>query len=405
MNSTHLIRWDYLFAKHFSFKKYLLLLTLPFMLYSGQLAASNKYSIGNGNWVGSAIWSHTLGGPSCGCTPAGTDSVFITHNITLNKNLTGGSGISALLKIYSGGTINGGSTYDLDVKASGKLDVSGTLIIKNLTFFNGSTVFINASANVTVNGTLENKNNSNSVFINGPVTVLGPLIAGNGSVISGTGPIIVSTGPISNTGNIFGCGGNPPPAFPISLPGPCAIPLPVELINFSADVSKPNEIILSWATASEVNSSFFTLEKSSDAKRFNKVADIAASGNTSTISNYKFIDKVVEKAQGYYRLSQTDLNGNVQVFKIINVQSKTLECIQIKTENNSGMIKVNFSCNQYSTAIVSVNDFVGKCISRQVINPGSSPDFNYSFNILNSGMYIVTIFYDNSIIKRQVCKF
>jgi hypothetical protein len=400
MNSFYLIFRKQIVKKYVSFP----LVIIPLVFHSELSIASNKYSIANGNWTGS-IWSHTPGGPSCGCSPAGSDSTFISHNVTLNKNLTGGSGIAAYLSIAGGASLNGGSTYDLDVKSTGTMIVSGTLIVNNLTFFNGSNVTVNPSAHVTVNGTLENKNNSNSIFFNGPVTVLGPFINGNGSAISGTGPITVTTGPITNSGTLFGCSGNSSGTLPITLPGPCASPLPVELISFTAEASKQNEVMLSWATASEVNNSFFTIEKSPDSKRFSKIADVPAAGNTSVKSNYNFIDKSADKKEVYYRLSQTDFNGNLQLLTIISVQNKDDECIRISNGSDNGVIKIYFNCSRNSTAIVSINDFVGKCISKRIISPDNSPGFIYSFSLLNSGTYIVTVVSDNAIIKKQVWKF
>src|SRR5436853_3743307 len=79
---------------------------------------ADKYSIGSGNWNSGTTWSNTYNGASCNCTPLKSDNIYIYHNITLDKNLTGGSqGLTAILTINSGASLNGGSTYSLEIRS------------------------------------------------------------------------------------------------------------------------------------------------------------------------------------------------------------------------------------------------------------------------------------------------
>ncbi|MBK7183144.1 MAG: hypothetical protein IPH89_09505 [Bacteroidetes bacterium] len=62
-------------------------------------------------------------------------------------------------------------------------------------------------------------------------------------------------------------------------------PLPIELLSFSGK-NMGKRILLEWTTATEINNSFFTLERSKDADKFDEVAIIEGAGNSASIINY-----------------------------------------------------------------------------------------------------------------------
>jgi hypothetical protein len=91
-------------------------------------------------------------------------------------------------------------------------------------------------------------------------------------------------------------------------------PLPIELTSFEADC-KQNHKLISWQTASENNSNYFTIEKSYDGINFQFFKQIPAAGNSSIITNYQVID-YDNASPVYYKLTQTDFNGHINVFPL-----------------------------------------------------------------------------------------
>lgn len=381
---------------------FVVFITLAISTHAG---ATNLYSRNNGNWNSSSTWSTTSGGASCSCTPGPADNVYINHNVGLNKDLTNSSAITGTLTIYASASLINSGSRDLEVKNGGTLDLRGTLTVFNITFDNGSTVIVSSTGNMTVNGTFQNKNNSNNVTINGSVTVLGPFTNGNGSAINGTGTITIAVGPVTNTGTVFGCA-----TAPIIFPAiyPCGgMPLPVELTDFKASLKNDNQVSLSWTTASETINKFFSIERSEDAKVFKLIADIPGAGTTSSANNYDYIDKYIPSGQLYYRLTQTDYNGKINILKNICVSVKTANCIQIQTPSvNEKDLKVHFNCFHFSTAIVSINDLYGNCVGQKVITANDDSDnVKNLYQRLHSGIYIITVIADNTVTKAQFWKF
>ena len=173
--------------------------------------------------------------------------------------------------------------------------------------------------------------------------------AANGLLLSGTNAVLASTGPSGNTGNTLPAGVslnaatgqiyvsdvsatglvNNPTARTYSVNVTTtdsnggistqtvtftigANPLPVVLTAFTAQAVQNRDALLSWNTASEVNSASFDIERSADGVAFAKIGEVAAQGTSVSATAYTFTDAGAgARAQGsvYYRLRQVDLNG------------------------------------------------------------------------------------------------
>jgi hypothetical protein len=86
--------------------------------------------------------------------------------------------------------------------------------------------------------------------------------------------------------------------------------LPIQLLYFQANKINGSLVDLDWATASEQNSSFFTVERSSDGLQFDPLLTVPAAGNSSSTLTYTGKDSHPLKGVSYYRLKMTDLDGS-----------------------------------------------------------------------------------------------
>lgn len=88
-------------------------------------------------------------------------------------------------------------------------------------------------------------------------------------------------------------------------------PLPVELVFFSARVQE-GEVRLAWRTASEINSWYYSVEHSTDGRRFSEVGDLDAAGFSHHNIDYSFNHRPVGGGTQYYRLKMVDLDGTYE---------------------------------------------------------------------------------------------
>ena len=94
--------------------------------------------------------------------------------------------------------------------------------------------------------------------------------------------------------------------------------LPVSLIGFNATIQN-GKTILDWHTLQELNNDYFTLEKSRDGETFITLADVEGNGTTFMPFNYSHTDDSPYPGVNYYRLSQTDWNGDQEYLGVREV--------------------------------------------------------------------------------------
>jgi len=98
--------------------------------------------------------------------------------------------------------------------------------------------------------------------------------------------------------------------------------LPVVMDEFKGSRAEGYNYIF-WSTQSEEDNAFFTLERSQDLRVWNTVVMTEGETNTNTRLNYHHHDFDFQPGVvNYYRLKETNLNGNTQILsKIIQVDN------------------------------------------------------------------------------------
>ncbi len=128
-----------------------------------------------------------------------------------------------------------------------------------------------------------------------------------------------------------------------------APPLPIQLLSFDGNCT--NDIVtLTWATATEVNNDYFTIEKSTDMKNWKFVKQISGAGNSNQRLDYNTTDEAT--GDMYYRLKQTDFDGKFEIFSPISVNcsssSKSYSTVSIHPNPTSGMLYIQTSGSEIS---------------------------------------------------------
>lgn len=100
---------------------------------------------------------------------------------------------------------------------------------------------------------------------------------------------------------------------------PNYLTLPVTLVSFNA-YPQPDRVDLKWVTASEINNDYFTLERSADAINWQKIHKTSGAGNSTQMNYYSWSDREALNGTSYYRLSQTDFDGQTEYFQVVVVR-------------------------------------------------------------------------------------
>ncbi|MCX7861429.1 MAG: GEVED domain-containing protein [Bacteroidales bacterium] len=167
--------------------------------------------------------------------------------------------------------------------------------------------------------------------------------------------------------------------------------LPINLLSFDATLLNNNKVMLSWTTASEVNNDYFTILKSTDAVIYKPIAQIKGAGNSNDIINYEFIDEESITQQTYYRIKQTDYDGNTSYSEVRVVSPNQMEFMQnVNVQyNDEGEIVITIIGIPDATVNYYISDMLGKVLFQDkiVIDSDAISSFRIQKNNMQSGVY------------------
>lgn len=104
--------------------------------------------------------------------------------------------------------------------------------------------------------------------------------------------------------------------------GATSIILPLHLLSFKGTLQDNATTLLQWETAQEINTSFFTIERSTDGRTYTSIGKVMASDTKETDNRYSFTDNTVNGLPAsivYYRLKMIDRDEAVSYSNVIAV--------------------------------------------------------------------------------------
>ncbi|MEQ8583780.1 MAG: T9SS type A sorting domain-containing protein [Marinoscillum sp.] len=273
------------------------------------------------------------------------------------------------------------------VRATGNFDNAGNeiLVVRNNGTFNllrnfdnrgNSDVSADNGGFIDVGGNFDNRNGG-AVDVNGGTLVVGGTFSGNT--------------PTGDSGDCSGGSGG--------CCGSSCNPLPVSLLIFEGKVLS-GTVLLKWKTVSELNNSFFTLERSNDGQNFEEIAKVDGAGSCKEMRAYEVTDGSGHREWGatYYRLSQTDYDGTHEVLKVIAIGA-TIFSSQIKTYPNPAFSESVFYVEGAKADMV----WALYTISGLQIRSGNfNTDNAVSTDGMNSGTYLLKVQNSNGFITKRL---
>jgi len=170
-------------------------------------------------------------------------------------------------------------------------------------------------------------------------------------------------------------------------------PLPVDLLSFSATCDGQH-VDLSWTTASETNNDFFTIERSSDAVKWEFVQMVKGNGNSNARIDYSYSDNTPLSGTSYYRLKQTDFDGRSETFSPV-----ALICggyfdgqgISYYPNPFTSEIQADLSNVNFENALIRVYDMLGNKVFEKKLTSADAENQTIKLNLedLKVGIYTV----------------
>ncbi len=181
--------------------------------------------------------------------------------------------------------------------------------------------------------------------------------------------------------------------------------LPITLLSFDATVQQ-QAVLLEWVTESETDNDYFTIERSVDGQNPEAVGTISGAGTSQTVLSYSFVDKSPLSGTSYYRLRQTDFNGENEAFDWVAVS--VVAPITNRTELSIGNVFPNpfstscslaFALDRPGPVEVELVDLRGNTVISRVAK-GYVGENRYTLDNLHGlepGTYLVRIIHNNTV--------
>ncbi|MBS1752906.1 MAG: T9SS type A sorting domain-containing protein [Ferruginibacter sp.] len=262
--------------------------------------------------------------------------------------------------------------------------INGLQIKNNALYNNGSNNNFEFA-----NGNPTNYTNSNNIFTNPKLDATYSPIPGSPVIETGVNVGLPYNGSAPNRG-FKETGGT----------------LPVNLLYFTAKEDKGINI-LSWKTATEINSAYFTIEKSNDGNNYTPIGIVNAAGNSSTEISYSFTDNKPSIGKNYYRLVMVDKDASFAYSNIVMLNNKFsgslgFSYINISRSGSNSTIIINSAKAQ--PANLAVIDASGRVVYNTSISllPGTN-NIIKTLPSIASGLYYVKVATpEESIIKNTI---
>jgi hypothetical protein len=181
--------------------------------------------------------------------------------------------------------------------------------------------------------------------------------------------------------------------FHIASTNAVATPLPIELAYYRAEVTG-DEVVSTWKTLQERNNHFFTVEKTVDFETYFEVGTIDGQGSSLEEHTYSISDDSPLTGRSYYRLKQTDFDGNFSfsdpvMIDFDGVASPVLKAypnpsngkqitLEVRGFENIQMVPVNIY-NQQGQKVMELNLFQNErgIMKEEIFLPANLPQGLY----------------------------
>jgi hypothetical protein len=169
--------------------------------------------------------------------------------------------------------------------------------------------------------------------------------------------------------------------------------LPVSLTEFKTECNGGNQFI-TWTTESEKNNHHFTIEKSKDAINWSETGRIKGAGNSNQKLTYLFVDNdQSDKEYYYYRLKQTDNNGDYSYSAIImtaKCKEQGQEILSIFPNPFKDQLDISFNEKVPEMSLLIIDGLVGKRTYEKILQDvGQRSGIKLNLSFLPNGVYFI----------------
>jgi Secretion system C-terminal sorting domain len=183
--------------------------------------------------------------------------------------------------------------------------------------------------------------------------------------------------------------------------------LPLNIISFKGRVINSSTTEVQWETASEINASYFTIQRSADGNRFTTIGKVAEAGNNAATHDYIFTDASVLQAGSsvvYYRLTSTDKNDHASVSNVVSLNlGPAAPGITVSPNPSTDILNIEIN-NLSGNASINIFDVKGRKIQQLSKTVQDKMIIAVPTSAFAKGSYFVKILVDAKVYNQKFIK-
>lgn len=173
--------------------------------------------------------------------------------------------------------------------------------------------------------------------------------------------------------------------------------LPIELLSFTSECID-QKVVLEWITGTEHDNDYFSIEQSIDGLNWVNIENIPGAGNSTSEITYNYVDLGRYNHLSYYRLKQTDFNGQTKTYSPTSVKKcfEINDLLSVVPNPAVDQININYEGEIDQVLSTSIYDFFGKLVYFKETFCSIIPVEN-----MQEGIYYLHLALESGIIARK----
>jgi hypothetical protein len=148
------------------------------------------------------------------------------------------------------------------------------------------------------------------------------------------------------------------------------------------------------------------VERSVDGIEWEKLGEVAAAGNSTSILNYSFIDvSLLARTLSYYRLIQVDFDGESETYGPLSSNCEAINAFELVIAPNpsAGKFTLKVDTKRSQEMDVHIYHTDGKEVANEIISAAEGTSLHYiNVEDLASGIYTLFVQHIGGTISRKI---
>lgn len=182
--------------------------------------------------------------------------------------------------------------------------------------------------------------------------------------------------------------------------------LPVEFVTVAA-AAQANAIVVSWTVAAEQDVQHYVVERSADGGPYAAIGTVAYKIPTTSINEYRFVDKSLSGRKVYYRVRQVDMDGSFTLSKVVAVQmNPSVTTLSLYPNPVQAASRIHLTAAAAQDVTLRITDLQGRVLVQQTIpvQSGQNVWAPVAIQQLPAGTYMLSAMIDRKLYATKFIK-